>query len=127
MLSTMSGSADNQDRVMEEEPLGGPEFDPLGHRVVIIFAVFFEAGLAPFSLLLGGLLGHPPLEHFVWTARDAVIGAAAALPPIALFLAMLRWPVGPLAKVKEFCEEEIVPLFYKSYWSELALISHSAG
>ena len=40
---------------------------------------------------------------------------------------MLTWPVGPLAKVKEFCEEEVVPLFDKSYWSELALISLSAG
>ena len=40
---------------------------------------------------------------------------------------MLRWPVGPLARVKEFCEEEIVPLFDRSYWSELALISLTAG
>ena len=34
---------------------------------------------------------------------------------------------GPLAKAKEFCEQEVVPLFDESYWSELALISLSAG
>ena len=112
---------------MEEDPLEAPEDDPPGHGVVIIVAVFFEAGLAPFSLLLGWLLGHPPLEGFVWSAQDALCGAAAAVPLIALFLAMLRWPVGPLAKVKEFCEQDVVPLFDESYWSELALISLSAG
>ncbi len=112
---------------MEEERLDGPEDDPPGHGVVIIFAVFFEAGLAPFSLLLGWVLGHQPLGGFVWSGTDALWGAAAAVPLIALFLAMLRWPVGPLAKVKEFCEEEVVPLFDESYWSELALISLSAG
>lgn len=112
---------------MEEGPQEAPEDDPPGHDVVIIFAVFFEAGLAPFSLFLGWLVGHPPLAHFVWSLQDALWGAAAAVPLIALFLAMLRWPIGPLAKVKEFCEEEVVPLFDKSYWSELALISLSAG
>jgi uncharacterized protein len=123
----MAGSAENQESLVEEERPEGPEDDPPGHGVVIIFAVFFEAGLAPFSLLLGWLLGHPPLEKFVWSAGDALWGAAAALPLIAVFLAMLRWPVGPLVKVKEFCEEEVVPLFDESYWSELALISLSAG
>jgi uncharacterized protein len=123
----MAGSANNQENVMEEERLEEPEDEPPGHGVVIIFAVFFEAGLAPFSLLLGWLLGHPPLDQFVWSGADALRGAAAAMPLIAMFLAMLRWPVGPLAKVKEFCEKEIVPLFDESDWSELALISLSAG
>jgi membrane protease YdiL (CAAX protease family) len=104
-----------------------PEDDPPGHGVVILFTVFFEVGLAPFSLILGWLLGHPPLERFAWSAGDAVWGVVAAIPPVALFLALLRWPVGPLAKAKQFCEEEIVPLFHESYWSELALIALCAG
>ena len=44
-----------------------------------------------------------------------------------MFLAMLRWPVGPLARVKKFCDNEVVPLLEKSSWSEIALISLSAG
>ncbi len=112
---------------MEDPRFEEPEDDLPGHGVVIIFTVFFEAGLAPFSLFLGWLMGHPPLAKFVWSTHDAVWGIVAALPLIALFLAMLRWPVGPLAKVKEFCEEEIVPLFGESNWSELALIALSAG
>jgi membrane protease YdiL (CAAX protease family) len=123
----MARSDENQESVMEEERREAPEDDPPGHGVVILFAVFFEAGLAPFSLLLGWLVGHQPLEGFVWSARDALWGAVAAVPLIALFLAMFRWPVGPLARVKEFCEQDVVPLFEDSDWSELALISLSAG
>src|SRR5579884_2563038 len=100
----MVGSAEKPEGIMEELPPEEPEVDPPGHGVVVIFAVFFEAGLAPFSLLLGWVLGHPPLAGFVWSAHDATWGALAALPLIGLFLAMLRWPVGPLAKVKQFCE-----------------------
>jgi uncharacterized protein len=123
----MTGSAKNQESIMEEEQLEGPDEEPPGHGVVIIFAVFFEAGLAPFSLFLGWLLRHPPLQRFVWSMGDASWGTVAALPLIALFLVMLRWPIGPLARVKEFCEEDIVPLFRKSSWSELALIALTAG
>jgi membrane protease YdiL (CAAX protease family) len=122
----MAGSADEQEAI-DVDGGEGPEDERPGHGALIIFAVFFEAGLAPFSLLLGVLLGRQPLEGFVWSARDALWGAAAAVPIIALFLAMLRWPVGPLNKVKEFCERDVVPLFDESYWSELALISLSAG
>jgi membrane protease YdiL (CAAX protease family) len=123
----MGGSDEQQKGLIEEIRPEEPEDDPPGHGVMIIITVFFEAGLAPFSLFLGWLLGHPPLSGFVWSAHDATLGAAAALPLIALFLAMFRWPVGPLARVKEFCEEEIVPLFGESNWSELALVSLSAG
>lgn len=123
----MAEPVDDQEPPMVGEPPEAPEDEPPGHQVVILIAVFFEAGLAPFSLMLGWLMGHPPLEHFVWSLKDALWGVAAALPLIGLFLAMLRWPVGPLAAVKEFCEQEVVPLFRDSNWSEIALISLSAG
>lgn len=116
--------ADNQDIVMVED---SPEDELPSHAVVIIFAVFFEAGLAPFSLILGWLFGHPPLTRFAWRFADATWGMTAAVPLILLFLAMLRWPVGPLRAVREFCEREVVPLFRDSNWSELGLISLSAG
>lgn len=112
---------------MEEDLPQGPEEDKPGREVIIIFAVFFEAGLAPLSLILGWLFGHPPLEHFTWSMPAALLGVVATLPPVLLFLAMLQWPVGPLARVKKFCDTEVVPLLDKSSWSEIALISLSAG
>ena len=104
-----------------------PEDDPPGHDVIVLFAVFFEGGLAPLSLLLGWGLGHPPLLHFNWSFRDAWLGAAAAIPPVLCFLAILRWSLGPFAKLKTFCEDEFVPLLANSSWADIALIALSAG
>jgi membrane protease YdiL (CAAX protease family) len=112
---------------MEEDLLQEPEDDQPGREVIIIFAVFFEGGLAPLSLALGWLLGRPPLERFIWSARDAAWGAAAVIPLALLFLAMLRWPIGPLGRVKKFLEQDVVPLLEDSSWAEIALVSVSAG
>jgi membrane protease YdiL (CAAX protease family) len=112
---------------MEDDLLQGPENDKPGREVIIIFAVFFEAGLAPLSLVLGWLFGHLPLERFVWSMPDALLGIVATIPLVLMFLAMLRWPIGPLARVKKFCDTEVVPLLDQSSWSEIALISLSAG
>ena len=95
---------------MEEDPLPKPEYEHPTRDVIIILAVFFEFGLAPFSLLVGWLLGHPPLETFRWDANAFVWGILATIPMLLMFVGMLRWPVGPLARVKEFCDNEVVPL-----------------
>ncbi len=127
IFNLMTEAKISQDTVMEEDLPQGPEYDRPGRDVIIIFAVFFEAGLGPISIFLGWLTGHPPLQGFVWSLSDALWGAAAAVPLIVVFLTMFTWPIGPLSRVKRFCEEEVVPLFDQSYWSELALISLSAG
>ncbi len=112
---------------MEDHLLQEPEEDRPGREVIVTLAVFFEAGLAPLSLVLGWLFGHPPLEHFAWNLEDALIGVLATVPLVLMFLAMLRWPIGPLARVKKFCDHEVVPLLNNCSWSEIALISLSAG
>ena len=112
---------------MEDDLLQEPEEDRPGREVIVMLAVFFEAGLAPLSLVLGWLFGHPPLEHFAWSLQDALMGVAATVPLVLMFLAMLRWPIGPLSRVKKFCDHEVVPLLDESSWSEIALISLSAG
>jgi hypothetical protein len=56
-----------------------------------------------------------------------MLGVAATVPLVLMFLAMLRWPIGPLSKVKDFCDHEVVPLLGESSWSEIALVSVSAG
>ena len=113
---------------MEDDLLQEPEEDKPGREVIVMLAVFFEAGLAPLSLVLGWLFGHPPLEHFVWSMRGRVCSASlATVPSCLMFLAMLRWPIGPLSRVKKFCDHEVVPLLDESSWSEIALVSFSAG
>jgi len=104
------------------------EDDQPGRDVIIIFAVFFEGGLAPLSLFLGWWLGHNPLAQFAWSATDALWGVLAAVPLVLLFLLLtLRWPIGPLRQIKMFCEEEFIPLLAGSSWSDMAMIALSAG
>jgi uncharacterized protein len=112
---------------MEEDLLQEPDDDHPKRAVVIILAVFFEGGLALLSLLLGWRLGHPPLRHFVWSLEDALWGVVATLPLLTLFLAILKWPIGPLARAKHFCENEVEPLLHDSSWSEIGLVSLSVG
>jgi membrane protease YdiL (CAAX protease family) len=112
---------------MVEELLPEPEDDRPRRAAIIIFAVFFEFGLAPISLFFGWLFGHPPLARFAWSLDAVLWGVVATMPLVFLFLAMLRWPVGPLARVKRFCDLEVVPLLEESTWSEIGLISVAAG
>src|SRR5215469_6707567 len=85
------------------------EYSLPGRDVILIFAVFFEGGLAPFSLLLGWLLGHMPLSTFAWRWQDAALGAAAALPLILVFLAIMHLPIRPFLRFQKFCDEEVTP------------------
>jgi membrane protease YdiL (CAAX protease family) len=103
------------------------EVDQPGLDVIIMFAVFFEAGLAPLSLFLGWWLGHNPLLEFSWGLAAALWGIAASLPLLLFFGLILRWPIGPLRRIKEFFEDEFIPLLAGCSWSDMALIAISAG
>ena len=121
----MDQPSPREDRQVSFEP--DSDDDQPGRDVIIMFAVFFEGGLAPLSLILGWWWGHNPLLQFRWNLLDALRGALAALPLIGLFVLMLRWPIGPLKRIKSFCEDEFVPLLAGSSWSDMALIAISAG
>ncbi|MFO0889171.1 MAG: CPBP family intramembrane glutamic endopeptidase [Isosphaeraceae bacterium] len=114
-----------EDREVLSDPDG--EDQQPGRDVIIMFAVFFEGGLAPLSLFLGWWLGQNPLSHFRWDATHALWGALATLPIASLFLLIIRWPIGPLRRIKDFCEHEFVPLLAGASWSDMALIAISAG
>jgi membrane protease YdiL (CAAX protease family) len=104
----------------------GARMDPITRRVVWL-AVAFEGGLALLALGFGWLLGQPPLPKIHWIAQDAVWGIAACLPLLVVFLVCVRWPVGPLIRIKEISEEFIHEWFSSCTLLELALISALAG
>jgi membrane protease YdiL (CAAX protease family) len=110
----------------DDKPRGAGR-EPTGRAGIVVFAVLFEGSLAPLALAAGWLLGHPPLSGFAWDARDAAVGAAAALPLLGLLALGLRWPVGPLARIKRFFDEEVKPVLGSRPWPDLALISVAAG
>jgi membrane protease YdiL (CAAX protease family) len=126
-IEPASRREDDTEQRLSEESVEDIDFDPPGRDVILIFAVFFEGGLAPLALFLGWLVGQQALGTFVWSMRDALIGAAAAVPLILVFLIIMRLPIGPFKRFQKFCDQEVTPLFAKSYWSEIALVSLSAG
>jgi membrane protease YdiL (CAAX protease family) len=93
----------------------------------LLLGVVFEGGMALLALFLGWLLGQPALETFHWSLAAVAVGAVASVPMLALFLGIERWPVGPLARIRRFLDETIVPLFGRCSLVELALISLLAG
>jgi membrane protease YdiL (CAAX protease family) len=98
-----------------------------GPAISFEFLVLFEASLAPLALGLGWLLGQPPLEGFSWSLADAAIGALAAMPLFGLLLVGMSRPVGPLARIKRFFEEEARPILVDRSRADLSLLSLAAG
>jgi membrane protease YdiL (CAAX protease family) len=98
----------------------------MGKHIVWI-GVAFEGGLGVAALALGWILGQSPLQKIQWVGQDAVLGIAACLPMLVVFIACVRWPVGPLARIKQFSEEFIREWFATCTLFELAVISLLAG
>jgi membrane protease YdiL (CAAX protease family) len=96
-------------------------------RWVVLLGVAFEGGLILVALLTGWMLGQPALATFSWNLNDALLGVAATVPPLLVFLACLRWPIGPLRRIKQFCAEVLRPALAPCSVAELALISLLAG
>ena len=96
-------------------------------------AFLVEGSLILLAMLLGWLLGYPPLEHFPSGANlgrwltSLGLGVVAAGPLVALLLVMLRWPNGPWRSLVQFVEQEVVVLFRGGTIVQFAIVSLLAG
>ncbi len=103
------------------------DFEPTTRRIVWLAAAF-EGGLALLALGLGWLPGvQAPLPKIHWIARDATWGVVACLPLLVVFFICVRWPVGPLVRIKQLSEEFIREWFASCSVLQLGLISLLAG
>ena len=91
------------------------------------YEVLVEGGLIVLAWALGWLLDQLPLRDFHWKWWDALWGLVATVPMMALFFLMLRWPVGPLLRIKRFSEEVLRPLLEPCSVLDLLGISVLAG
>jgi uncharacterized protein len=89
--------------------------------------VLLEGALAPFSLLVGWLFGLNPLATCVWSEKAVLDGVIATLPMIVMLAVTVRWPIGPLARIKAFFDTELAPMLRGCDWADLALVSLAAG
>lgn len=105
-----------------------PEADAEARRrTVVLLAVLIEGGLLAAASLLGWMLDHPPLRFFQWTLSAVLWGVLAALPLLALFFVLIRWPIGPLKRIHRFSAEVIRPLLAPCSVIDLLGISLLAG
>jgi membrane protease YdiL (CAAX protease family) len=93
----------------------------------VALAAAVEGGLIVVAWLLGWALHQPPLAFFDFDAADALRGLLAAVPPLLLAAAFLRWPLGPLARVKRFTEDVLRPLLAPCTFVDLVGIAVLAG
>jgi membrane protease YdiL (CAAX protease family) len=96
-------------------------------QTVVLLAIFVEGGLMLIATVLGWLLKQPPLEHFAWDGWAVLLGVAAAVPLVLVFLVMQRWPVGPLSRIRRFSEQVVRPLLAPCSVVDLLGISVLAG
>jgi membrane protease YdiL (CAAX protease family) len=96
-------------------------------RAIMTAAVAVEGGLVVVALGVGWLLGVPALATFSWDSGHVLLGLAATVPPVLVFLAALRWPIGPLRRIKHFCEDVLRSLLAPCTVLDLAIISLLAG
>ena len=95
-------------------------------RAIVWLAIAVEGGLIGLAWLAGWIVGQDPLAWF-WSWEDSLLGVAATLPMLALFFACLRWPIGPLRPIQQFCDRVIRPLMAPCTILDLAGISVLAG
>ncbi len=100
---------------------------PSQRQMVVTLAILIEGGMILVALALGWVLDQPPLHKFAWTVRDALLGLAATLPLLVLFFLMVRFPVGPLGRIKQFSEKVLCPLLAPCSVLDLLGISILAG
>jgi membrane protease YdiL (CAAX protease family) len=96
-------------------------------QLIVTLAVLVEGGLIIVAWGLGWLLKQPPLEKFAWAGRDALLGVAATVPLLALFLLLIRFPIGPVARIKHFSERVLCPMLAPCTVLDLLGISVLAG
>jgi membrane protease YdiL (CAAX protease family) len=111
---------------MSDEPDETESQEP-SREGVLLLAVLVEGGLIVLALTLGWMLDNPALRSFKWDLLDALKGLAAAVPLVLVFLAMSRWPVGPVAGIKRFSEEVLRPLLWPCTVVDLLGIAVLAG
>lgn len=94
---------------------------------LVRLALIVEGGLALLALLIGPLVGQPPLRRLQWNGVDALAGLVATLPLLVLFAVTWRMAWAPMRAVRRILEQRLQPLLAQATVAELALIAVLAG
>jgi membrane protease YdiL (CAAX protease family) len=103
------------------------QHEGMGRREIVRLAILFEGGLAVLACLIGWSAGLPPWAKLFWDLHDAALGVAASVPMLALLAVCVLAPWRPLARIRQFVDQVVRPLFRDCTPADLALITLLAG
>jgi membrane protease YdiL (CAAX protease family) len=89
--------------------------------------ILFEAGLGLLAFGVSWLFNEPIWRQVHCSTRDVALGILISVPMLLAFGVCVRWPIGPLARIKQFADEVVRPMFAPYAVWELALLSLAAG
>lgn len=102
-------------------------FNPTDRGQFLNLAGLMEGSLLALAFLLGWFAGINPLENLHWDLAAVGWGLAGAAPLFLIFLVTHRFPIGPLARIKQFLVEVLGPSLAVCRWYDLVLLAILAG
>ncbi len=80
-------------------------------------AIFVEGGLAALALAIGYFCGFSPARTLSWSFHDVVLGFAATLPLLVMFVVMNRMKSLPFLRI-----QQLVRIFIQSFFGRCSTI-----
>ncbi len=96
-------------------------------KTIILLAVLVEGGMVVVAWTARWFMDPPPLAQIQWRWWDVLRGVVCTVPLVLLALALLRWPIGPFARLRRFTHELLVPMLAPCTLVDLLGISALAG
>lgn len=107
----------------QDEPVLPPSKPEVSPWVLITF----EAALLPIGLVAGWILSIDPKADIVWSLEAIGLGLAAAIPPLALVLALDWLRPRVWQGMTRTVDELLIPMLRHWSWGQLLLVSLLAG
>ncbi|MEZ5326813.1 MAG: CPBP family intramembrane glutamic endopeptidase [Verrucomicrobiales bacterium] len=93
----------------------------------LVFVAGFELGLGGVAWGVGSVAGIDVLQSAQLSARGVVIGTLATVPLLLMLVCMLRWPMGPLARLVDKTRHMALMFLAPCGIVGLAIVALAAG
>ena len=105
----------------------GLEFPQPEQHHTVFSAIVFEGGLAVLALVIGYFCGFSPARTLSWSFPAVVLGFAATIPMLVMFVFLDRAKSLPLLRIQQLVRMFIFTFFNKCSTTQIFLICVLAG
>jgi len=103
------------------------EFPQPEQHHTVISAIVFEGGLAVLALVIGYFCSFSPAKTLSWSFQAVVLGFAATIPMLVMFVFLDRAKSLPLLRIQQLVRMFIFTFFRKCSAAQIFLICVLAG